>query len=645
MVRLLALVSLVVVAGISSASAAEDPAPARPAPFRIEVVDEETGRGVPLVELRTVNQIRYFTDSNGVAAFDEPALLGRKVFFSVSSHGYEYAKDGLGYRGKALDTVAGGSAKLVIRRINLARRLYRVTGAGIYRDSLITGGKAPIREPLLDGLVLGQDSVLTAVYGGKIHWFWGDTNRPDYPLGNFHVPGATSELPAHGGLDPEVGVDLKYYLDERGFARPTAAMPGEGPTWLSALVVLKDQSQHERMFAAYAKVRKMLEIYERGLVEWNPKLERFEKLFKFPDASRYSGELPDGHPFLVEEGGVSYVYFANPYPFTRVRAEPDQYLRLENYEAFTCLLPGVKPTDPPKLDRDRQGRLRYMWRKGARVLREDEQRKLLGAVRMGLEESLINLRDLDTGKPVRVHGSTVSWNDWAKRFMMIAVESGGSSSYLGEVWFSLADSPIGPWRHARKIVTHDHYSFYNPRHHPMLDKDGGRLVFFEGTYTATFSGNPDPTPRYDYNQVMYSLDVSSRALALPVAIRDLRARPADPQRLSARPWAGGEDSGREGSGGEGSGGEARRPPILFYAPERPGIATVPVFLGEPALPDRAPAFYVLSIDSEYVPDTTPLYETVDDQGARLLTVEPPRPGARGRVLGVVWRVGLNDFEF
>ena len=39
----------------------------------------------------------------------------------------------------------------------------------------------------------------------QIHWFWGDTNRPGYPLGNFHVPGATSQLPAAGGLDPGVG--------------------------------------------------------------------------------------------------------------------------------------------------------------------------------------------------------------------------------------------------------------------------------------------------------------------------------------------------------------------------------------------------------------------------------------------------------
>ena len=42
--------------------------------FTIRVVDEQTGRGVPLVELRTVNGIRLFTDSNGIVAFHEPGL-------------------------------------------------------------------------------------------------------------------------------------------------------------------------------------------------------------------------------------------------------------------------------------------------------------------------------------------------------------------------------------------------------------------------------------------------------------------------------------------------------------------------------------------------------------------------------------------
>ena len=49
-------------------AAAPSVAPAaRPQPFAIEVVDEQSGRGVPLVELKTVSNVRYYTDSAGLA--------------------------------------------------------------------------------------------------------------------------------------------------------------------------------------------------------------------------------------------------------------------------------------------------------------------------------------------------------------------------------------------------------------------------------------------------------------------------------------------------------------------------------------------------------------------------------------------------
>ena len=67
--------------------------------FHIQVVDAETGRGVPLVELETVNNIQLVTDSAGNIAFLEPGLMDREVFFRVHSHGYEYPKDGFGFRG------------------------------------------------------------------------------------------------------------------------------------------------------------------------------------------------------------------------------------------------------------------------------------------------------------------------------------------------------------------------------------------------------------------------------------------------------------------------------------------------------------------------------------------------------------------
>ncbi len=55
------------------AANASSPAAASPGEyFRIRVEDQDTGRGVPLVELRTVNEIRFYTDSNGIVALNDP---------------------------------------------------------------------------------------------------------------------------------------------------------------------------------------------------------------------------------------------------------------------------------------------------------------------------------------------------------------------------------------------------------------------------------------------------------------------------------------------------------------------------------------------------------------------------------------------
>jgi len=498
---------------------AGDPAAETGRYFEITVVDGQTGRGVPLVELRTVNDVRYFTDSNGVVAFHEPGLMGRTVFFHVRSHGYEFPEDGFGFRGKALRVAPGGSARLEIKRVNIAERLYRVTGGGIYRDTVLLGRKAPTERPLLNAQVLGSDSVLSAVFQGKIYWFWGDTNRPGYPLGNFHVPGAASLLPEDGGLDPDVGVDLNYFRDENGFAKETARMPGKGPTWLSALVSLRDRTGRERLLASYAKVRGSLEVYQRGLVEFDPTAERFEKVAEFDmDAPLY----PSGHPLRHSVDGVECVYFADPFPLVRVRADPEELKHPDRYEAFTCLKPGSR-WDDPQLDRAEDGTLRFGWKKNTPPLGQKEEARLVKAGHLAAEEAWLDLRDRRTGKPVVAHRGSVCWNDYRKRFVMIAVEQGGTSA-LGEVWYAEADAPEGPWTLATKIVTHESYSFYNPKQHPMFDRDGGRVIYFEGTYTATFSGNPNRTPRYDYNQIMYRLDLSDPRLGLDESGRVKRGR-------------------------------------------------------------------------------------------------------------------------
>jgi hypothetical protein len=595
--------------------------------FTITVVDGQTGRGVPLVELRTVNDIRHYTDSNGIVAFHEPGLMGKDVFFHVSSHGYEFPRDGFGYRGKAFHVTPEGSAKIEVRRLNLAQRLYRVTGGGIYRDSVLVGARVPLNEPVLNGQVLGSDSVLNVVYRGKLYWFWGDTNRPAYPLGNFDVPGATSALPSRGGLDPEEGIDLRYFVDRQGFARPTMKMPGKGPTWMTALVPLADGEGREHLYASYVKVEPPLTVYARGLAVFDDAKEAFERR---AEVDMKAPAFPTGHAFRHTEGGVDYVYFAHPFPLTRVRATLEHFLRVEDYETYTCLKEGSS-ADDPKPDRDGQGRLRYAWRKNAPALGPAAEARLLAAGKIKAGEARWRLRDRDTGKAVLAHSGSVYWNAYRRRWVLITVQSAGTS-FLGEVWYAEADTPVGPWAYAVKVVTHDRYSFYNPKQHPMFDRDGGRVVYFEGTYTHTFSGNPYPTPRYDYNQVLYKLDLSDARLALPVAVYDLSPGEGH-ERFGTTPPA-----------------KAKDPRPAFFAPDRPLPGTVPVLAGKEGLRTGKPGdggavFYALPADTKAPPAvSTPLFEYRHRDGTRRAYSVDPHLSLPGferaeQPLCLVWRPG------
>jgi len=157
--------------------------------FVVRVVDEQTGRGVPLVELMFPNEVHYWTDSAGVAALDEPSLRGREAFVTIRSHGYEYPHETAFGRGSVIMKIEPGKTREVrIRRTMIAERLYRLTGEGIYRDSLMAGLPVPAREPLLNAQVLGQDTVSAAIYRGGIFWIWGDTIGPAYA--NFSVSAA-----------------------------------------------------------------------------------------------------------------------------------------------------------------------------------------------------------------------------------------------------------------------------------------------------------------------------------------------------------------------------------------------------------------------------------------------------------------------
>jgi hypothetical protein len=479
--------------------------------FAIKVVDAQTGRGVPLVELRTVNNISYYTDSNGIVAFHEPGLMNRKVFFSVRSDGYEFPKDGFGFAGIALEVKEGGRAELKIKRINLAERLYRITGEGIYRDSVLTGEPTPIREPLLNGEVTGQDSVAAVRFQDKLYWFWGDTNRVRYPLGQFAMSGATSALPGKE-LDPAKGIDLTYFTDAEGFSRPMAPLGEPGAVWLDGLTTLPDEAGVECMISHYVRLKELGKTLEHGMMVWDEKARLFRKQKQLDLEKPW--QCLRGHTIRWKDSRRDVEYILSPMPFSTVRVRDDwkSVFDPDAYEALTCLVPGSRyQKDSAKVERGPDGKLLYDWKRDTDPTGPAEEQELIAAGKIRAEEARHLPVDIDGGKPVRLHLGSIAWNEFRKKWILIAVEIGGASM-LGEVWFSEAESPLGPWRTAKKIVTHDDYSFYNPVHHPFFDQEGGRVIYFEGTYSSTFSGNKNPTPRYDYNQIMYRLDLGDPRL-------------------------------------------------------------------------------------------------------------------------------------
>jgi hypothetical protein len=469
--------------------------------FGVRIVDEVTGRGVPLVELETVNHVRFVTDSNGWIAITDPDLMGVEVFFHIRSHGYTVPKDGFGYAGARLRPAPGGRAQVKIRRVNLAERLCRLTGGGIYADSLLLGERVPLRNPALAGQVVGQDSALAVVYKGKMLWFWGDTSRSGYPLGNFHTTGAIATLPK-GYRTAEAGLDFEYFTRPDGFTRDMCPSDKPGPIWVSGVALVKD-GNGESLIAQYARIKDLGTKHEMGYVRWDDSANIFRYLNTIPPTEPW--RFLDGHPIRLEENGITYLAGGFCFPIVRVVNDLEKVRDPAVYEAFTCL------TLSGEVMRNAKGEPNYRWQKDAPPISSAREAELVKQGKLKPQETYFLPRD-PAGNPVVLHGGSVTWNPWRKKWIMIATQKSAKESEIGEIFYSEANQPTGPWKRAVKVITHDKYTFYNPVHHPFLDASGGRIIHFEGTYTAEFSGNTNPTPRYDYNQMLYRLDLNDPRL-------------------------------------------------------------------------------------------------------------------------------------
>lgn len=431
-------------------------------PCRIEVVERGTGWPVPMVELRTTHHERFVTDNAGVIAFDLPELMGRETWFTVIGHGYGIPRDGFGNRGVRLTPQPGKTLRVEVNRTIVAKRLGRLTGGGLFAESMKTGREFDHRE----SGILGTDSVQNAVHNGKLYWAWGDTTMPDYPLGLFHMTGATTEVQPLDSFEPPVHLPFDHFTDSDGRARDVAKMPGSGPTWLSGYTSLPDRIGVHRLVGTYVKINPPLEAYESGLCVWNEDSQQFEQLKVLWTKSEDAPDLPpapQGHPlFHTDDAGRDRVLFGDPLPKLRCPA---------TFEAWQ---------DPSTWE----------------VLSPQE-----------------SLTSASGERAVKPHSGSVAWNPYRQRWVTVFMEAFGEPSTFGELWYAEADAPTGPWGKAVKVLTHENYTFYNPRLHPEFTAEDSPILIFEGTYTQQFSQAKEATPRYDYNQVLYRLDLDDPALA------------------------------------------------------------------------------------------------------------------------------------
>lgn len=429
-------------------------------PCRIEVVEKGGGWPVPLIELRTTHQMRFVTDNAGVIALDAPELMGKQVWFDVIGHGYEVPRDGFGMRGVRLTPEPGKTLRVEVNRVNIAKRLGRLTGAGLFAESQKLGAATDWK----DSGIFGCDSVQNAVHRGRLFWAWGDTTMPNYPLGIFDMSSATTDVNPLASLEPPLRLKFDYFTDEKGRQRGVAKMPGSGPTWVTAYVSLPDKKGTPHLVGSYVKIKPLMEAYESGLCVWNDETSRFDLLrvlWTKSEAAPKQTPMPEGHPaFWKDAQGKEWVLFGNPLPTLRCPATFEAWQDEKTWEV-------LKP-----------------------------------------QESLPSAE----GGRVKPHSGSITWNEFRKRWVTVFMENLGKPSAFGELWYAEADAPTGPWGTAVKILTHENYTFYNPRIHPEFTPAGSPVLCFEGTYTKEFADHAQPTPRYDYNQILYRLDLDDPKL-------------------------------------------------------------------------------------------------------------------------------------
>lgn len=438
-------------------------------PCTISIVEQGTGWPVPLVELKTVHGACFVSDNAGLIAFDLPECMGRETWLHVRGFGYGVQRDGLGYEGVRLTPQPGGQHRIEVSRHIVAKRLGRITGVGIFAESQKLGAELDWPE----SGVVGCDSVQQATWDGHLFWLWGDTSLARHPLGIFAGTAARTPIQPLARLTPPIRLHLDYFRDAKGGPRPIAPFAGPGPTWLTGLTTVPDHGGKDHLACTFVKITPPLTPWRTGLCTWDEHAGRFTELktlWERTDDSPHGPAMPEGHAVRWIDGmGDVWLLFGNPFPQLRCPATFEAWQTSSSWEKL----------EPPQF-----------------------------------------LRSPD-GRRVEPHSGSIAWNPWRRSWVVVFMEKFGKPSPFGELWYAEAEGPLGPWSTAVKIVSNANYTLYNPRIHPGFDAADSPALLFEATFTKQFADSPPPVARYDYNQLLFRLDLNDQRLA-PARVRPHR---------------------------------------------------------------------------------------------------------------------------
>ena len=520
-----------------------DATEATPPPFYIQVVDQETGRGVPLVLITTQDWVVWWTDSNGIATISESDLqpdpsTGRSgdLWIYVSTWGYtDPANDpDAEFPGHGITVTPGSSARIELQRDILAERLYRFTGMGVFQDSLLAGIETPLADVTHAANVAGQDSTQVAVYKERAMYIFGDTLLRFDPFGVFSSTGASTTL----DVNASSFLELEYFSSDNGTSPAQMVPVDDWFTWVQAFATLNPGTESESLLGFWATHDgDSMDTTAYGSMAWDEEAGYFQLLLNFtasaqtqyctnPNCSYVLWEgahslvaTASGEPCNASDPGA-FVYLACPTPLVRFPARAEAFQSFDLWESYTPLKEGetLAQTDP-QLERDTDtGDLVYGWKLGTGALGPDDETSFIDRGLMTRAESMFwdATVDAKTGATLTLSGGDIQWSDHRQRWVYISQRN---DDWEGEVWYAEAATLVGPYDRAVKVISHDDdddtcehdlgsYTFYNVVQLPFAAE--GSAIYVSGTFDAATDMENSAranVPRYDYNNILYRLDL------------------------------------------------------------------------------------------------------------------------------------------